>query len=276
MNTAGEFLFVEDRTGLPITAAVADWLSGRERPEKSPHLADGDRNPRRCLLGRGHRKRLHCHQVTNTDATVPITRQRAPQAVSGAPGGGNSTVAKSGPESGDTRLSAVSTVIAGASATRYREARSPHVPRAPGACQHRAGKRRRRAGSCSRPYSPDLASTTGLPATHTLRSHVVSGSPLCRESHCAHYASLHRIAVRRTTGGSSLMLSHRALGESRVAPDSSDKDPHMQVVRLRMPGSHQRTGDRHDAVLQSLLMGDAEPQYAFASSDSSGLRIRAV
>jgi glutathione synthase/RimK-type ligase-like ATP-grasp enzyme len=31
VNTAGEFLFVEDRTGLPITAAVAGWLSGRER-----------------------------------------------------------------------------------------------------------------------------------------------------------------------------------------------------------------------------------------------------
>jgi glutathione synthase/RimK-type ligase-like ATP-grasp enzyme len=27
INTAGEFLFVEERTGLPITAAVADWLA---------------------------------------------------------------------------------------------------------------------------------------------------------------------------------------------------------------------------------------------------------
>jgi hypothetical protein len=27
VNTAGEFLFVEDRTGLPISAAIADWLA---------------------------------------------------------------------------------------------------------------------------------------------------------------------------------------------------------------------------------------------------------
>ena len=33
VNTAGEFLFVEDRTGLPITAAIAGWLSGRDRTE---------------------------------------------------------------------------------------------------------------------------------------------------------------------------------------------------------------------------------------------------
>lgn len=29
VNTAGEFLFIEDRTGLPIASAIADWLSGR-------------------------------------------------------------------------------------------------------------------------------------------------------------------------------------------------------------------------------------------------------
>lgn len=28
VNTAGEFLFVEDRTGLPIARAIADWLAG--------------------------------------------------------------------------------------------------------------------------------------------------------------------------------------------------------------------------------------------------------
>jgi glutathione synthase/RimK-type ligase-like ATP-grasp enzyme len=28
VNTAGEFLFVEDRTGQPIARAIADWLSG--------------------------------------------------------------------------------------------------------------------------------------------------------------------------------------------------------------------------------------------------------
>jgi glutathione synthase/RimK-type ligase-like ATP-grasp enzyme len=27
INTAGEFLFVEDRTGMPISRAVADWLA---------------------------------------------------------------------------------------------------------------------------------------------------------------------------------------------------------------------------------------------------------
>lgn len=27
VNTAGEFLFIEDRTGLPIAQAIADWLS---------------------------------------------------------------------------------------------------------------------------------------------------------------------------------------------------------------------------------------------------------
>jgi glutathione synthase/RimK-type ligase-like ATP-grasp enzyme len=30
INTAGEFLFVEERTGLPIAAAVADWLSASD------------------------------------------------------------------------------------------------------------------------------------------------------------------------------------------------------------------------------------------------------
>ncbi|MBD9436720.1 alpha-L-glutamate ligase [Pseudoxanthomonas sp. PXM03] len=29
VNTAGEFLFIEDRTGLPIASAIADWLAGR-------------------------------------------------------------------------------------------------------------------------------------------------------------------------------------------------------------------------------------------------------
>jgi glutathione synthase/RimK-type ligase-like ATP-grasp enzyme len=28
VNTAGEFLFIEDRTGQPIARAVADWLAG--------------------------------------------------------------------------------------------------------------------------------------------------------------------------------------------------------------------------------------------------------
>jgi len=28
VNTAGEFLFVEDRTGQPIARAIADWLAG--------------------------------------------------------------------------------------------------------------------------------------------------------------------------------------------------------------------------------------------------------
>ena len=28
VNTAGEFLFIEDRTGQPIAAAIADWLVG--------------------------------------------------------------------------------------------------------------------------------------------------------------------------------------------------------------------------------------------------------
>jgi hypothetical protein len=27
VNTAGEFLFVQERTGLPIAEAVADWLA---------------------------------------------------------------------------------------------------------------------------------------------------------------------------------------------------------------------------------------------------------
>ena len=29
VNTAGEFLFIEDRTGLPIASAIADWLAER-------------------------------------------------------------------------------------------------------------------------------------------------------------------------------------------------------------------------------------------------------
>lgn len=32
VNTAGEFLFVEDRTGHPIAAAIADWLAGTTPP----------------------------------------------------------------------------------------------------------------------------------------------------------------------------------------------------------------------------------------------------
>ena len=28
VNTAGEFLFVEDRTNLPISRAIASWLAG--------------------------------------------------------------------------------------------------------------------------------------------------------------------------------------------------------------------------------------------------------
>lgn len=32
VNTAGEFLFVEDRTGQPIAGAIADWLAGAATP----------------------------------------------------------------------------------------------------------------------------------------------------------------------------------------------------------------------------------------------------
>jgi glutathione synthase/RimK-type ligase-like ATP-grasp enzyme len=32
VNTAGEFLFVEERTGLPISSAIADWLAGVTSP----------------------------------------------------------------------------------------------------------------------------------------------------------------------------------------------------------------------------------------------------
>jgi glutathione synthase/RimK-type ligase-like ATP-grasp enzyme len=32
INTAGEFLFVEDRTGQPIARAIADWLAGSSSP----------------------------------------------------------------------------------------------------------------------------------------------------------------------------------------------------------------------------------------------------
>src|SRR4029450_8150883 len=32
VNTAGEFLFVEDRTGQPIARAIADWLAGSSSP----------------------------------------------------------------------------------------------------------------------------------------------------------------------------------------------------------------------------------------------------
>ena len=32
VNTAGEFLFVEERTGQPISRAIADWLASTRRP----------------------------------------------------------------------------------------------------------------------------------------------------------------------------------------------------------------------------------------------------
>ena len=31
-NTAGEFLFIEDRTAQPIARAIADWLAGVTAP----------------------------------------------------------------------------------------------------------------------------------------------------------------------------------------------------------------------------------------------------
>ena len=41
VNTAGEFLFVEERTGQPIAAAVADWLT---KPGSRTRAADRRRS----------------------------------------------------------------------------------------------------------------------------------------------------------------------------------------------------------------------------------------
>lgn len=49
VNTAGEFLFVEERTGLPISQAVADWLSAPSvsRPARAGRSAAGRRRSSR-------------------------------------------------------------------------------------------------------------------------------------------------------------------------------------------------------------------------------------
>ena len=47
INTGGEFLFIEDRTGQPITEAVADWLSNpRARESKRGALPRASHRPR--------------------------------------------------------------------------------------------------------------------------------------------------------------------------------------------------------------------------------------
>ncbi|HEX8407694.1 MAG TPA: alpha-L-glutamate ligase, partial [Thermoanaerobaculia bacterium] len=51
VNTGGEFLFIEDRTGQPITEAVADWLSNpRAREARRGTLPHASHRPRE--LGR--------------------------------------------------------------------------------------------------------------------------------------------------------------------------------------------------------------------------------